>query len=116
MNKKAIVIYLNGELLDVCEVKSFTDENEYSKLVKTAKENKEKLLKQYKKDLERNKNINELETARLNKKNELLNVEIKLLKGEIDEDVYYERKDELNHSIETIEKEIFKLKSEVNPL
>lgn len=91
MNKKAIVITENGLITEVLELKTFTDELDFAKICKEAKENKAKLEAEKKAVEQWNQNALNETLKCLERKVHNQELEIKLLKGEIDESEYYER-------------------------
>lgn len=97
--KKAILIYLNGILIEATEVKTFEDNKEFISLHNKAEENKIKLLADKEKEKKALTNLIALNDAKHNLQCELLKLEIKLLKGEIDDEVYFERKSELTKKL-----------------
>ena len=97
--KKAILIYLNGILVEATEVKTFEDNKEFVSLHNKAEDNKLKLLANREKERKALTDLIALHDTKHNLQCELLKLEIKLLKGEIDEEIYFERKSELTKKL-----------------
>ena len=88
MNKKAIVLVNEGLITDVLELRSFTNEDEYLKLLREACHNKTEFLKKKENKatdqrliVETKLEIDEIDIL-------MLKDEIKLLKGELPESAY----------------------------
>lgn len=88
MNKKAIVLVNDGLITDVLELRSFTNEDEYLKLLREARYNKTEFLKRK----ENKATVQRLITETKLEIDEIdilmLKDEIKLLKGELPESAY----------------------------
>lgn len=107
MNKKAIVLVNDGLITDVLELRSFTNEDEYLKLLREARYNKTEFLKRK----ENKATVQRLITETKLEIDEIdilmLKDEIKLLKGELPESAYNndiellsERKEKLVNKLE----------------
>lgn len=95
MNKKAVVITTNGVITDVIEVKTFVAPEEYLTFVKKAKENKAKLEQERLEAEEAKENKIKEDIKDLEYFYKMLWLDVKLLRGEITEEEYEERKKEL---------------------
>lgn len=95
MNKKAVVITTNGVITDVIEVKTFVTPEEYINFVKKAKENKAKLEQERLEAEEAKENKIKEDIKDLEYFYKMLWLDVKLLRGEITEEEYEERKQKI---------------------
>lgn len=95
MNKKVIFVVDDDKLVDVLDVKTVESYEKFTELVNEAKQNK-KLLKD-KRDADKKAERDEFVrvVGFLDNRVSLLELEISLLKGEINDEEYEERKNEL---------------------
>lgn len=105
MIKKAVLLTLDGKIIDVLDVLTFNNEEQYNKYKVEAQDNKESYLKEQKKEKKEFESVVNHNFIELNLKNKLLELEIKLLKGDIDEEIYIEKKAQLTDELRALEGE-----------
>ena len=95
MNKKVVVVHEDGKIVDVLEVRTFTDPEDYNTFIKLAKFNREELKKEREEELQKIRNELKEKTDEFSKCLGMHKLEIDLLRGRIDDEEYEERMNEL---------------------
>lgn len=95
MNKKAVFITQDGKLVDVLDVKTITEVDDFNKLVRDAETNRQSILERKNKEEQVKQNLLNKRLEKLELGLNLASLEIELLRGQITEEEYEERKNKL---------------------